>query len=92
MRWPFTRVKRLLNGKSRVLDLVAARLRSGGYWHLATDWAEYADTILACFADDPRWTGGVIERPDGRPETRYERRALREGREVVDLRFRMVDR
>ena len=90
--WPKARHHKRRLVQPRVLDLVADRLRSGGYWHLATDWTEYADAILACFADDPRWTGGVIDRPDWRPETRYERRALREGREVVDLRFRTVGR
>ena len=31
------------------------------------------------------WAGGVIERPAWRPVTRYERRALRDGRTITDL-------
>ena len=71
----------------RVRDLVWSRLVEGGFWHLATDWAEYAEQMQACLAEDPRWSGGPIERPTWRPETRYERRAVREGRDVTDLMY-----
>ena len=72
-------------------DVVAAlvdRLRVGGELHLATDVADYADAMaIACDADG-RLVGGRIERPDDRPETRFERRGLAEGRPPTDLRYR----
>jgi tRNA (guanine-N7-)-methyltransferase len=70
-----------------IVDLVHSRLAPGGYWHVATDWAEYADRIQELFAANAAWTGGPVARPDWRPVTRYERRALREGRQIVDLEF-----
>jgi tRNA (guanine-N7-)-methyltransferase len=88
--WPKARHHKRRLVQPRVLDLVADRLRTDGFWHLATDWAEYADAIAACFAEHPRWTGGPMDRPPWRPVTRYERRALREGRDIVDLMFRTV--
>jgi len=85
--WPKARHHKRRLVQPRVRELVADRLRPGGFWHLATDWSEYAEAMRACFADDPRWTGGPIERPAWRPETRYERRALREGRDIIDLMY-----
>jgi len=90
--WPKARHHKRRLVQPRVRDLVADRLRPGGFWHLATDWAEYAEAIRTCFADDPRWTGGPIARPSWRPETRYERRALREGRDIIDLMFCTSDK
>ncbi len=85
--WPKARHHKRRLVQAAVRDLVADRLRPGACWELATDWAEYADAIVAGFADDPRWAGGVVPRPDSRPVTRYERRALREGRPIIDLRY-----
>lgn len=86
--WPKARHHKRRLVQPAVLDLVASRVRSGGFWHLATDWQEYADAMIECFAADDRWVGGIVERPGDRPVTHYEGRALREGREIVDLVFR----
>ena len=64
--------------------LVASRLRPGGRLHVATDWPHYADQVVAVLAASPDLDGGVVPRPD-RPATRFERRAAREGRPVVDV-------
>ena len=85
--WPKARHHKRRIVQPAVLDLVHSRLGKSGWWHIATDWAEYADSIVAVFAADSRWTGGAIPRPDWRPVTRYERRALRDGRGIVDLLF-----
>lgn len=85
--WPKARHHKRRIVQPRVRDLVWSRLVDGGFWHLATDWAEYAEQMQACLAEDPRWSGGPIERPTWRPETRYERRAVREGRDVTDLMY-----
>ncbi len=83
--WPKARHHKRRLVQAEVLELVRTRLVTGGTWHIATDWAEYAEWIEACFATDARWQGGVIERPSWRPVTRYERRALRDGRAITDL-------
>jgi len=69
-------------------DVVAAlcdRLRVGGQLHLATDIADYAETMQQVCGAEPRLTGGVIERPDWRPLTRFEQRGLDAGRAPIDL-------
>ena len=86
--WPKARHHKRRLVQPAVLDLVNSRLEPGGFWHIATDWEPYAEWIEAAFAQDSRWTGGAIPRPDWRPVTGYERRALREGRPIVDLLYR----
>lgn len=85
--WPKARHHKRRLVQPAVIDLVRRHLRMGGTWHLATDWAEYAEQMVECFAADQRWSGGVIARPNERPETRYEKRAVREGRAITDLLF-----
>ena len=72
--------------------LVAAKLKPGGIFHLATDWAHYAEHMLqvlrGCSAlrnESPH--GSYSERGD-RPVTKYERRGVGLGHGVWDLRFR----
>ncbi|MGB0112930.1 MAG: tRNA (guanosine(46)-N7)-methyltransferase TrmB, partial [Ilumatobacteraceae bacterium] len=69
-------------------DVVTAfvdRLRVGGQLHLATDIADYAETMRIVCDAEPRLDGGVIPRPDWRPLTRFERRGLDAGRQPTDL-------
>jgi tRNA (guanine-N7-)-methyltransferase len=71
-------------------DMVAAlvdRLAIGGELHVATDIADYAALIQRVCDGDPRLEGGVIDRPDDRPLTRFEQRGLDDGRPPTDLRY-----
>ena len=71
-------------------DVVAAltdRLRTGGTLHLATDIADYAESMQEVCDAEPRLIGGVIERPDWRPLTRFEQRGLDAGRSPTDLLY-----
>jgi len=87
--WPKARHHKRRLVQPAILDLVRSRLVDGGTWWLATDWEEYAQSMQECFAADPHWSGGPVPRPEGRPVTRYERRALRDGRSVTDLVYRV---
>jgi tRNA (guanine-N7-)-methyltransferase len=80
--------RRLIRG-----DVVAAltdRLRVGGTLHLATDIADYAESMVATCAAEPRLVGGGIDRPDWRPPTRFEQRGLAAGRTPADLLYTRV--
>ncbi len=70
-----------------VLGALVDRLRSGGFLHLATDIVDYAESMQSVCEAEPRLTGGVIERPDWRPLTRFEQRGLDAGRQPTDLRY-----
>jgi tRNA (guanine-N7-)-methyltransferase len=89
--WPKARHhKRRLIQPAHVAPL-RSRLVRGGTLHCATDWAEYADSMLATLAADAELVNchdGFAPRPSDRPSTRFERRAVAEGRTVFDLVFR----
>ena len=69
--------------------LLASRLAPGGYLHVATDWQEYAEHVLAGAL--ARRTASPTPRTDSRrgpaarPETKFERRGLKLGHGVWDI-------
>ncbi|MFN4263424.1 MAG: tRNA (guanosine(46)-N7)-methyltransferase TrmB [Thioalkalivibrionaceae bacterium] len=72
---------------------LAAVVRAGGYLHLATDWADYAEHMQQALAEVAtlwRPEGGqpLASRPLWRAETKFERRGLRLGHEVADFVYR----
>ena len=82
--------RRIVNARFR--DLVFQVLKPGGVIHVATDWQEYAEWIAHEFLDDDRFDNagnpaGYCERPDYRPQTRFELRGRRLGHGVWDLMF-----
>ena len=85
--WPKTRHhKRRLVGPA-FAALAASRLAPGAVWRLATDWADYAEQMQAVLDAEPQLEGGRIERWAERPVTRFERKGLDVGREIVDLAY-----
>lgn len=72
--------------------LLAHKLKPGGLLHLATDWEDYAQHMLAVLsaAEGFENTAGpsqYVSRPETRPCTRFERRGQRLGHGVWDLLF-----
>jgi len=89
--WPKKRhhKRRLL--KPAFVHALAMRLAPGGYLHAATDWAPYAEEILATFATEPLLANTAqryAPRPEWRPQTKFEARGLKLGHEVFDILFR----
>jgi tRNA (guanine-N7-)-methyltransferase len=89
--WPKKRhhKRRLL--QPAFVHAIAQRLAPGGYVHAATDWAEYADEILATFDAEPLLTNtadGFAPRPAWRPQTKFETRGRKLGHGVRDIVFR----
>jgi tRNA (guanine-N7-)-methyltransferase len=68
-------------------ELAASRVAPGGLWRLATDWADYAETVVGILDHHPAWTAADEGRAD-RPVTRFERRGLDAGRSVIELTYR----
>lgn len=86
--WPKARHhKRRLLRPDR-LAFLASRLTTGGTLHVATDWAPYADEILAAVEAEPTldnsWEG-FAPRPAHRPVTKFEERAAAAGRVAFDV-------
>jgi len=73
------------------VELLAARLKPGGYFHCATDWEEYAHQMLEVLSGEPTLVNsadGFAPRPEYRPLTKFENRGLRLGHGVWDVIFK----
>jgi tRNA (guanine-N7-)-methyltransferase len=71
---------------------LARRLKPGGNLHLATDWEDYAQQMMAVLSATPDLTntsgeGQFAPRPAYRPLTKFELRGERLGHGVWDLIF-----
>ena len=67
------------------------KLKPGGYIHVATDWQDYAEQVLAALSAEPlleNTATGYAPRPAYRPLTKFEQRGIRLGHGVWDLVFR----
>jgi tRNA (guanine-N7-)-methyltransferase len=69
------------------LQLIAAKLKPGGYFHLATDWFPYAQAMAVVFSTSNQFSGGVIDKPDWRPVTRFEGQGIDKDHRVTDLLY-----
>lgn len=92
--WPKKRhhKRRLL--QPAFVHALAERLVAGGYLHAATDWAPYAEEILATLAAEPllaNTSTGLAPRPAWRPRTKFESRGEKLGHAVADILFRRAE-
>ena len=94
--WPKKRHHKRRIVQDAFVAHVHAALTPGGLFHLATDWAPYAEHMLEtlshhCGFRNQAGPGHFSKRPDWRPQTRFERRGLRLGHQVFDLLFEKLD-
>ena len=85
--WPKTRHHKRRLVSAGFAHLAATRLAPGATWRLATDWADYADQMHEVLDAEPLLSGGVTDRWDERPVTRFERKGLAAGRGITDLAY-----
>jgi tRNA (guanine-N7-)-methyltransferase len=83
--------------QTEFVGLLARKLKPGGLLHLATDWEEYAQQMLAVLTADKTFENTAeadpfMPRPQGRTLTRFEVRGQRLGHGVRDLVFRRTPR
>lgn len=88
--WPKKRHFKRRIIQERFLSEVAAKLKTGGYLHIATDWVPYAEWITEVFSKTNLFAGGVMARPDWRPLTRFEGQGISKDHAVNDFRFLKV--
>ena len=72
------------------VQLLHAKLQTSGVLHVATDWQDYAEHILAVMQAAPNFRNTAEDyspRPDYRPKTKFEQRGERLGHGVWDIIF-----
>ena len=90
--WPKKRQQKRRMIQPAFVARLADRVAPGGVLHLATDWADYAEHMLAVLDSSPVWRSRAgaarfIERPAWRIETHFEKRGRRLGHGVWDLLY-----
>ena len=69
------------------LSLIHPKIKRGGFIHIATDWVPYAESIQEVFAASTLFTGGVIDKPEWRPVTRFEGQGIDKDHAVNDMLY-----
>lgn len=74
------------------VEAIRQKLKVGGIFHMATDWENYAECMLADMQSAPGYenlsnTNDYVPRPDSRPLTKFENRGQNLGHGVWDLQF-----
>jgi len=77
------------------ISLLHRKMKSGGVFHFATDWEDYANQALERMERHSGFKnceigGGFSARPAWRPETKFERRGLKLGHGVWDILMQKV--
>ncbi len=75
------------------IERVADKLKPGGVFHLATDWENYAEQMMAVLNNNHRFDNlspdnTFVPRPEERPITKFEKRGHRLGHGVWDMLYR----
>ncbi len=77
--------------------LLHSKLKPSGYFHMATDWEDYAKYMMVVMSQAPGFKnpygeGQFVkgERPNARPLTKFEKRGERLGHSVLDLFFTVI--
>jgi tRNA (guanine-N7-)-methyltransferase len=85
--WPKKKHNKRRIVNAGFLALIHPKLKKGGYIHIATDWVPYAVSIEEVFAASTLFSGGVIEKPESRPVTRFEGQGIDKDHQVTDLMY-----
>ena len=94
--WPKVRHRKRRLVATALLDQLACVLKPGAELRLATDIGDYARTMLVALMRHPAFHWTAARASDWRtppadwPATRYEAKALREGRRCTYLRFERI--
>ena len=76
--------------QSPFIAKLVQKIKLGGYIHVATDWQDYAEQVLAVLSAEPllqNTSADYAEKPSYRPLTKFEQRGLKLGHGVWDLVF-----
>ena len=85
--WPKKKHQKRRIVNADFLMLIAPKIKPEGFIHIATDWVPYAEVIEEVFAASEIFDGGVVDRPEWRPLTRFEGQGSTKDHQVTDLRY-----
>ena len=93
--WPKKRHHKRRLVQPDFVRTVAAQLKPQGLFHIATDWANYAEHIRDVMAESNEFDELSVDQADAalafRPPTKFEARGLKLGHRVVDYYYLVRD-
>ncbi|MDR3162179.1 MAG: tRNA (guanosine(46)-N7)-methyltransferase TrmB [Spirochaetaceae bacterium] len=93
--WPKKRHHKRRLVRRPFTELLARRIRSGGYLYMVTDWAEYGEWALrelSATAGLVNPYGGFAPPREWRPRTKFEAKGLSKNHEIRELFFKVEAR
>jgi len=87
--WPKKRQHKRRIVQPDFVMLLSRKIASGGFFHAATDWANYAEHINETVTANPGFRAVETE-TSKRPETKFELRGRRLGHEIWERKYRRV--
>ena len=90
--WPKKKHHKRRIVQSEFVQLVRSKLKTGGVFHMATDWENYAEHMVEVMLSAEGFANkgnesGFVERPEYRPLTKFENRGIKLGHGVWDIIF-----
>ncbi|MDF2867965.1 MAG: trmB [Gammaproteobacteria bacterium] len=90
--WPKKKHHKRRIVQAEFVELIHRKLKTGGIFHLATDWQDYAKQMLLVMSEangfiNRAGMNNYAERPAHRPLTKFEARGQKLGHGVWDLIF-----
>lgn len=90
--WPKKKHHKRRIVRPSFVHLVVKKLKKGGYFHAATDWQHYAESMLTELSSvqcmiNASMTSDYCNRPPHRPLTKFEQRGIAQGHLIRDLIF-----
>jgi tRNA (guanine-N7-)-methyltransferase len=85
--WPKKKHNKRRIVNESFLSLIHPKIKKGGFIHIATDWVPYAVSIQEVYAGSTLFTGGVIDKPEWRPVTRFEGQGIDKDHAVNDMMY-----
>lgn len=87
--WPKKRHHKRRIFQPHFVGLLVGKLKTGGVFHFATDWQDYAEQALAFLEREPALENtaesGFSKNRAGRPMTKFEQRGRKLGHDVWDI-------
>ncbi len=88
--WPKNRQHKRRIVQDDFIELIARKLKSKGFIHIATDWQPYAQWIKTKFENNSQFSGGIVARPSWRVLSKFEGQGLKKGHTVTDFRYEKI--
>jgi tRNA (guanine-N7-)-methyltransferase len=93
--WPKRKHQKRRLVQQDFIDIISQKLKTGGMFHMATDWSDYAKDVLKLLKINPHFKNMAKNdnfhfRPNYRAHTKFEKRGEKLGHQIFDIIFKYL--